>query len=88
MPQEMPEYMKKEILERFNKSFEIKCKDCEAKEIAINELEEIKGKYYELLFAVAHKCNGESRHETALRYILEHESGTEWPCSTVPATEP
>ena len=40
MPQEMPEYMKKDILERFNKSFEIKCKDCETKDTTINELVE------------------------------------------------
>jgi len=34
----------------------------------------IKSLYYELLFAVESKFNGESRHETALRYIREAES--------------
>ena len=35
--------------------------------------------YYELLFAVGNKYTGETRHETALRYIkqVEQNSGTE-----------
>jgi hypothetical protein len=35
--------------------------------------EELEAKYNELLFAVAHKHPGESRHETALRYIRQAE---------------
>ena len=31
-------------------------------------------KYAELIYAVANKCPGESRHETALRYIRQAES--------------
>ena len=34
-----------------------------------DKLQEIRGKYSELLYAVARKFPGESRHETALRYI-------------------
>jgi hypothetical protein len=33
-------------------------------------------KYEELIYAVASKWPGESRHETALRYIREREAGT------------
>ena len=33
-------------------------------------------RYYELLYAVASKHEGETRHETALRYIVERENGT------------
>jgi len=33
------------------------------------KLSELQGKYNELLYAVARKFPGESRHETALRYI-------------------
>lgn len=36
-------------------------------------LEEVELKYRGLLFAVSNKHEGESRHETALRYILEAE---------------
>ena len=33
-------------------------------------------RYYELLYAVASKWPNESRHETALRYIVERESSS------------
>ena len=39
-------------------------------------LQEISDKYYELLFAVEAKFPGETRHETALRYILERASNS------------
>lgn len=39
-------------------------------------LEEIRNKYYELICAVARKHEGETRHETALRYIREREAIT------------
>ena len=37
---------------------------------------ETEAKYAELLYAVESKWPGESRHETALRYIREREAGT------------
>jgi len=39
----------------------------------VNELLEIKEKYYELIMQVGRKFQNESRHETALRYIKETE---------------
>ena len=33
--------------------------------------------YNELLFAVGNKCPNETRHQTALRYILQSEKGDE-----------
>ena len=38
------------------------------------ELEEVRMKYDQLIYAVASKHDNETRHETALRYILERES--------------
>lgn len=37
------------------------------------EIERLKAKYFELLYAVATKHPGESRHDTALRYIRQRE---------------
>lgn len=37
----------------------------------------IEAKYYELIMAVDSKWPGESRHETALRYIRERESAVD-----------
>jgi len=37
-------------------------------------MDELRSKYYELIHAVVVKCEGETRHETALRYILEREN--------------
>lgn len=46
---------------------------------------DIEAKYYELLFAVARKHPGETRHETALRYIRAAESQTDnRPCQASP----
>ena len=39
----------------------------------VAENERLSKEYYELIFAVASKCPGETRHETALRYIQERE---------------
>ena len=39
----------------------------------LQEIEEIERKYDELIFGVARKFEGETRHETALRYIKEAE---------------
>ena len=47
------------------------------------EAEHLRGLYNELLYAVARKYEGESRHETALRYIREAESPDETSSSTV-----
>jgi len=38
------------------------------------EVERWKGLYHELLYAVGMKYDGETRHQTALRYIQERES--------------
>ena len=38
------------------------------------ELAALREKYYELIMAVSCKCPNETRHETALRYILEREN--------------
>jgi len=37
---------------------------------------ELQRKYDELIYAVGNKYPGESRHETALRYIQERENST------------
>lgn len=37
-------------------------------------------RYFELLYAVANKYPGESRHETALRYIIQRETGSGESC--------
>lgn len=42
----------------------------------IAELEAANARYNELLMAVANKYEGETRHQTALRYIEERERGT------------
>jgi len=42
-------------------------------EQVMKELDEVKAKYNELLYAVGKKYLNESRHETALRYIQEAE---------------
>jgi len=42
----------------------------------LRRLHEVETKYYELLYAVAVKWDGESRHQTALRYIRNAESTT------------
>ena len=45
----------------------------EATRKEMEKCEEISKKYYELLYGVASKFPDESRHETALRYILNAE---------------
>lgn len=47
----------------------------------LDELEAARNAYHELLYAVGNRYEGETRHQTALRYIREHESRTEGPCS-------
>jgi hypothetical protein len=42
-----------------------------SQEARIEALEE---DYHELIYAVATKCEGETRHQTALRYIIEREA--------------
>lgn len=39
-----------------------------------NKLRNIKSKYQELIYAVGSKHPEETRHETALRYILDQEN--------------
>ena len=48
------------------------------------EVESLRTRYHELLYAVASKHEGETRHETALRYIRERENHTEGPCVDSP----
>ena len=48
------------------------------------EVENLRTRYHELLYAVAIKHEGETRHETALRYIRERENHTEGPCVDSP----
>ena len=43
--------------------------------LAKARLSKMEKDYHELLFAVVNKHEGETRHETALRYITEHENG-------------
>jgi len=38
------------------------------------QLADLSHNYHELLYAVENKCPGETRHQTALRYIREQES--------------
>lgn len=45
------------------------------------EAERLSNLYHELIFAVERKFDGESRHETALRYIREAEQKISGPCS-------
>lgn len=44
-------------------------------------------RYNELIYEVAQKHEGESRHDTARRYIRERENRIEGPCSVVPNTK-
>ena len=39
-----------------------------------DEVEALEAKYYELILAVVMKHEGETRHETAMRYIVEREN--------------
>lgn len=51
---------------------------------------EIREKYFELIYAVGRKYEGETRHETALRYIQQAEDGSnEAACenSDIPQTQ-
>ena len=50
--------------------------------IPFHEAERWKDKYHELIMAVGNKYDGETRHETALRYIRQAES-----CQGGPAQE-
>ena len=58
---------------------------CELHNVALAELESLRKDYNELLFAVGHKYQSESRHQTALRYIRRAEE----PCviATAPKQE-
>lgn len=44
------------------------------------EAESLRTRYHELIYAVASKHEGETRHETALRYIRERENQMGGPC--------
>jgi hypothetical protein len=44
--------------------------------------------YHELIMAVGNKYDGESRHETALRYIRQAEAVGSTPCESNPTVDP
>ena len=48
------------------------------------ELEELRTQYYQLIYEVGQKHEGESRHDTARRYIRERENRIECPGSSLP----
>ena len=52
--------------------------------IPFREVDQLKRLYNELIYAVATKHEGETRHETALRYIQERESQKSDECSASP----
>jgi len=73
---------KHELLMTTDTGWGLKCWDCgrvwgmgEIK-AAISEHAALKRDYNELIMAVANKHEGETRHQTALRYILEAEQGS------------
>lgn len=47
------------------------------------QADRFKWEYHELLYAVANKYDGETRHQTALRYIREREQSTGGPASAL-----
>lgn len=53
-------------------------------EEAATKLEELKGDYYELIYAVCRHFEGETRHQTALRYIRECENVQGEPAQEAP----
>ena len=59
--------------------FGFKCEDCEKQWDIGNAVDAIQAteRYQELIMAVGNKHDGETRHETALRYILEAERGSD-----------
>ena len=52
----------------------VECINCALAEFEDERVEWKKGGYYELIMAVVNKHEGESRHDTALRYIKEREN--------------
>ena len=52
---------------------------------AADEIDRLEKQYYELLYAVSKKHEGETRHDTALRYIRERESA---PCEAAKEAAP
>lgn len=65
-----------EVTDEYARAFRdgwLACKRGDAEPPAVPDIE---AKYAELLYAVECKWPGESRHETALRYIREREAGT------------
>ena len=47
--------------------------DCDGAAAELRRLHEVEKQYHELLYAVGNKYEGESRHQTALRYIQQAE---------------
>jgi len=65
------EFQEKEEPKNVNFEGEITCPYCGSPES--DSREDVSEKYNELIFAVCHKYEGETRHETALKYIRERE---------------
>jgi hypothetical protein len=42
--------------------------------VALEEMLDIKAMYYDLLMCVSNKVPGETRHQTAKRYLIEREA--------------
>ena len=51
--------------------------------VRLSDYEALEKSYYELIMGVARKFDGETRHQTALRYILERESQVSGPSQEV-----
>lgn len=60
-------------------------KEVEMFRAVLNALEAVKD-YHELIYAVASKHDGETRHQTALRYITERERRESQPCQPCQAS--
>lgn len=56
------------------------CRQLETTATGETEIEQLRALYNELIYAVASRHKGETRHETALRYIREVEKHIEGPC--------
>lgn len=68
--------MTKDIVERLREEVLFDSDvDTRANEAA-DEIERLRSAYNELIYAVSHKYEGETRHETALKYIMQAEAGS------------
>ena len=73
-----------DLLYEIDKGFGLAKKVCETQD----RLKAVEKSYNELIFAVSQKFLGETRHETALRYILEREMPSNTTACDTQPTEP